>query len=182
MNQQVLEAKKKAVVEIDNGLKNSETVAVVSYQGLTVAELQELRRALADVDASFGVYKNTLVNRALKECNQPDLSDLLNGPNGFVFSKDVSKGPKALVKFSRYHEKLVLKGGLIGGKKASAEEIVTVSKLPDKNGLISMFLSCLQAPVRNFAYAVSKIAEKKPAAAAPAPAANAAAPAAPAAN
>ena len=103
MNKQVLEAKKKAVVEINDGLKNSETVAVVSYQGLTVAELQELRRALMDADACFGVYKNTLVNRALKESNEPDLSDLLNGPNGFVFSKDVSKGPKALVKFSRYH-------------------------------------------------------------------------------
>jgi large subunit ribosomal protein L10 len=169
------------VSEITDGLKSSATVAVVSYQGLTVAELQELRRALASQDASFGVYKNTLVNRALKDANQPDLSDLLNGPNGFVFSKDVSKGPKALVKFSRYHEKLVLKGGLIGGKKATAEEIVTISKLPNKEGLVSMFLSCLQAPIRNFAYAVSKIAEKKPAAAAPAAAAPASAPA-PAAN
>ena len=103
MNQEVLKAKKASVSEITDGLKSSATVAVVSYQGLTVAELQELRRALASQDASFGVYKNTLVNRALKDANQPDLSDLLNGPNGFVFSKDVSKGPKALVKFSRYH-------------------------------------------------------------------------------
>ena len=169
MNQQALEAKKAAVKEIVDGLNNSASVTVVSYHGLTVAELQELRRTLHKEDASFAVYKNTMVRRALAEVGDPDLGDLLNGPNAFVFSKELGKGPKALVKFSRYHENLVLKGGLLEGKPASKEDIVAVSKLPDKNGLISMFLSCLNAPIQKFAATVQAIADKNGGAA---PAAN----------
>lgn len=170
MNKSVLQAKKEAVKEIQKGFKDSQTIAVVSYQGLTVAELQELRRTLKESETTIGVYKNTLVARALEADGLEDSENLLSGPNAFVFSKDLSKGPKALVRFSRFHEKLVIKGGFVDGKAMNKDEIVAVSKIPDKNGLISMFLSCLQAPIRNLAYAISKVAEQSPA---PAPAAEA---------
>ena len=151
MNQQALNAKKAAVSEIVEGLKNSQSLTVVSYQGLTVAELQEVRRALA-------------------ENGNADLGDLLNGPNAFVFSKDLGKGPKVLYKFARTHQNLVVKGGLAEGKVCDADEMKVVSKLPDKNGMISMFLSCLNAPIQKFAATVQAIADKS--AGAPAPAAN----------
>lgn len=122
--------------------------------------MQELRRTLAKIDASIVVYKNTLVRRALEEGKLPSLGDLLNGPNGFVFSKDLSAGPKALVKFARFHESLVLKGGLVEGKVLDASGMKEVSKLPDKNGLIAMFLSCLNAPITKFAATVKALAEK----------------------
>ncbi len=160
MNQQVLSAKKETVAEIEKSIKESGSLTVVSYQGLTVAEMQELRRTLAKIDASIVVYKNTLVRRALEEGSLPSLGDLLNGPNGFVFSKDLSTGPKALVKFARFHESLVLKGGLVEGKVLDASGIKEVSKLPDKNGLIAMFLSCLNAPITKFAATVKALAEK----------------------
>ena len=159
MNQQALNAKKAAVSEIVEGLKNSQSLTVVSYQGLTVAELQELRRTLEKEDACLGVYKNTLVRRALAENGNADLGDLLNGPNAFVFSKDLGKGPKVLYKFARTE-----------GKVCDADEMKVVSKLPDKNGMISMFLSCLNAPIQKFAATVQAIADKS--AGAPAPAAN----------
>ncbi|MCQ2741691.1 MAG: 50S ribosomal protein L10 [Bacilli bacterium] len=168
MNKTVLQEKQETVASIADGIKNCGTFAVVSYQGLTVAELQELRRALAKEETTVGVYKNTLVARALKEAGDPDLSELLSGPNAFVFSKDISKGPKALVKFARYHEKLVIKGGLVEGKVVDKAGLITVSKLPDKNGMVSMLLSVLQAPIRNFACALDGIAKK----AGEAPAAN----------
>jgi large subunit ribosomal protein L10 len=170
MNQQALNAKKAAVSEIVEGLKNSQSLTVVSYQGLTVAELQELRRTLEKEDACLGVYKNTLVRRALAENGNADLGDLLNGPNAFVFSKDLGKGPKVLYKFARTHQNLVVKGGLAEGKVCDADEMKVVSTLPDKNGMISMFLSCLNAPIQKFAATVQAIADKS--AGAPAPAAN----------
>ena len=160
MNQQVLQAKKEQVAEIQESLKNAGSLTVVSYHGLTVAELQELRRTLAKENASLVVYKNTLVRRALEEGNFPALGDLLNGPNGFVFSKDLSNGPKVLTKFARFHEALVVKGGLVEGKVLDAAGMKEVSKLPDKNGLISMFLSCLNAPITKFAATVKALAEK----------------------
>ncbi len=169
MNQQALEAKKAAVSEISEGLKNSSSVTVVSYQGLTVAEMQELRRTLEKVDACMGVYKNTMVRRALSETGNADLGDLLNGPNAFVFSKDLAAAPKALIKFARYHEALVIKGGLAEGQVVDAAKMKEISKLPDKNGMLAMFLSCLKAPTTKFAATLKAIADKAPA---PAPEAN----------
>ena len=166
MNQQVLQSKKDQVKEIIDSLSSAGSVTVVSYQGLTVAEMQELRRTLEKEDASLTVYKNTMVRRALEEGNFASLGDLLNGPNGFVFSKDVAKGPKAISKFARYHEALVVKGGLVEGRVLDAAGMKEVSKLPDKNGLIAMFLSCLNAPITKFAATVKAIADKS------APAAN----------
>ena len=160
MNQEVLAAKKETVAAIQEAVKNAGSITVVSYQGLTVAEMQELRQTLHKENASIVVYKNTLVRRALNEGNLPDLGDLLNGPNGFVFSKEVAQGPKALVKFSRFHEALVVKGGLVEGKVIDADGVKEVSKLPDKNGLISMFLSCLNAPITKFAATLKAVADK----------------------
>ena len=170
MNQQALEAKKAAVAAVVDGLKNSESVTVVSYQGLTVSEFQELRRTLAKENACIGVYKNTLVRRALKEAGDADLGEILNGPNAFVFSKELSNGPKVLVKFARFHQKLVVKGGLAEGKVLNADDVKVISTLPNHDGMISMLLSCLQAPITKFAATVKAIADKS--AEAPAPAAN----------
>ena len=160
MNQQVLLSKQETVAEIKKSIEGCGSLTVVSYQGLTVAEMQELRKALAKLDSSIVVYKNTLVRRALEEENLGDLGDLLNGPNGFVFSKEVSAGPKALVKFARLHEALVVKGGLVEGKTLDANGMKEVSKLPDKNGLIAMFLSCLNAPITKFAATIKALADK----------------------
>ena len=160
MNQQVLSAKKETVSAISKAIEEAGSLTVVSYQGLTVAEMQELRRTLAKIDASIVVYKNTMVRRALAEGKHADLGDLLNGPNGFVFSKEIAEGPKALVKFARAHEALVVKGGLVEGKVLDADGVKEVSKLPDKNGLIAMFLSCLNAPITKFAATVKALAEK----------------------
>lgn len=160
MNQQVLLAKQETVAEISQSIKDAGSVTVVSYQGLTVAEMQELRKTLEKADASIVVYKNTLVRRALAADELPDLGEILNGPNGFVFSKDIPAGPKALFKFARLHEALVVKGGLVEGKVIDAKGVKEVSKLPDKNGLIAMFLSCLNAPITKFAATVKAVAEK----------------------
>jgi len=160
MNQNVLSAKKETVSEISKSIEESGSLTVVSYQGLTVAEMQELRKVLSKCGSSLVVYKNTLVRRALEEGKHADLGDLLNGPNGFVFSKEISEGPKALVKFARHHEALVVKGGLVENKVLDAAGVKEVSKLPDKNGLIAMFLSCLNAPVTKFAATVKALAEK----------------------
>ena len=85
---------------------------------------------------------------------------MLEGPNGFVFSEDLSKGPKALTKFARFHEHLVIKGGLAEGQVLDAAKVKEISKLPDKNGMLAMFLSCLNAPVTSFAATVKAIADK----------------------
>jgi large subunit ribosomal protein L10 len=172
MNKDVLQAKKDSVKEIEDGLKNSSAVVVVSYQGMTVAELTELRHTLAEKEASMGVYKNTLVAKALANVGYSVDKSFLQGPNAFVFSKDVSTGAAVCTRFARFHEKLVVRGGVVEGKFADANAIKDVAKLPSKEQLLSMFCMVLNEPVSGFARALKSIAEK------PADAASAAAPAA----
>jgi large subunit ribosomal protein L10 len=170
MNNKVLTAKKAAVSEIEKGLKESGSLAIVSYQGLTVAELTELRKALAEKSASLSVYKNTLVARALKENSIEGLNTYLEGPNAFVFSKEIADGPAVLRKFARYHEHLVIKAGYVDGRVMDEKGMAEVAKMPNREGLLSMFCQCLNAPIRSFAVAVNAIASKAPAAAPSAPA------------
>ncbi|MCI1244726.1 MAG: 50S ribosomal protein L10 [Bacilli bacterium] len=160
MNKEVLQAKKDAVSEIEKSIKDSASVAVVSYQGLSVAELTDLRHKLAEKDSAMTVYKNTMVKRALKQAGLTGIEDILDGPNAFVFSKDLTAGPATIAKFARYHENLVIKGGLIEGKGIDAKGMKELAKMPNREGLLSMFCQCLNDPIRKFASAVDAIAKK----------------------
>ena len=147
---------------IAEAFKNAKSVTVVEYRGLTVASLDELRKTLRESNSSFKVYKNTLVNIAAKEWGYEGLAEHLEGPNAFVFSgNDEVSAPKAITKFAKKHDELVVKAGIVEGKVLNAEEIVAVSKLPGKEGLLSMFLSCLNAPISKFAATVKAVADKQ---------------------
>ncbi|MCQ2800463.1 MAG: 50S ribosomal protein L10 [Bacilli bacterium] len=161
MNQAVLAAKSETVNEISSKAKNSQTIIVCEYRGLTVAQIQEVRRALRKENAEMNVYKNSLVERACDELGYTELKDVLQGPNAIVFSEDVIAGAKVIAKYAKRHrDVLVVKGGIVEGKFVDAKGMIEVSKLPGKEGLISMFLSCLQAPIRSFACAVKAVADK----------------------
>ncbi len=161
MNQAVLAAKSETVKEISEKAKKSQTIIVCEYRGLTVAQIQEVRRALRKEKAEMNVYKNSLVERAVDELGYNDLNAILTGPNAIVFSEDVIAGAKVIAKYAKRHrDVLVVKGGIVEGKFVDAKGIIEVSKLPGKEGLISMFLSCLQAPIRSFACAVKAVADK----------------------
>ena len=161
MNQAVLAAKSETVKEISEKAKKSSTIIVCEYRGLTVAQIQEVRRALRKENAEMNVYKNSLVERAVDELGYNELNDILTGPNAIVFSTDVIAGAKVIAKYAKRHrDVLIVKGGIVEGKFVDAKGILEVSKLPGKEGLISMFLSCLQAPIRSFACAVKAVADK----------------------
>ncbi|HOF53353.1 MAG TPA: 50S ribosomal protein L10 [Bacilli bacterium] len=160
MNNEVLKAKEAVVSELKDKLSNSQTLVVFEYRGMNVQEITALRRALRAEGTEIGVYKNTLLERAAESLGHKDLLPHLVGPNAFAFSKDVIAGPKVLAKFAKRNEKLVIKGGIVEGKVVSAKQMVALAALPGRDGLISMFLSVLQAPVRQFACAVQGIADK----------------------
>ena len=163
MNKDVLSAKRETVAEIVNLAKASNAVIVAEYRGLTVAQIQELRRALRAENATMNVYKNSLVERACKELGYNELDELLSGPNAFFFSESLSGAAKVLAKYARrYGDNLQIKGGYFEGRQfADKAGVVALSKLPGREGLISMLLSCLQAPVRQFACTVKAVADAK---------------------
>ena len=162
MNKDVLSAKQEVVKEIVSKAQASSGIIVAEYRGLTVAQTQELRRALAAEKASMNVYKNSLVERASDELGYADLKTLLEGPNAIFFSEDVSGGAKVLAKYAkRYGDSLNIKGGIFEGQFADKAKVLEVAKLPNKEGMLSMLLSCLQAPVRQFACTVKAVADAK---------------------
>ena len=161
MNKDVLASKQATVAEIADKAKACKSLTIAEYRGLTVAQIQTLRRALREEKTEMCVYKNSLVERAVKELGYEGLDEFLSGPNALFFSEEISNGPKVLAKYARkFGDALTIKGGYVEGRALDKAGVIEISKLPGKEGLISMFLSCLQAPIRQFAATVKAVAEK----------------------
>ncbi|SIS61517.1 50S ribosomal protein L10 [Salimicrobium flavidum] len=158
----VLEQKQQVVSEIADKFRNSKAAVLVDYRGLNVAEATELRSQLREAGVDFKVYKNTMVRRATADTDLTGLDEVLVGPTALAFSEDDVVAPaKVLNNFAKEHEALEIKGGVVEGEVATLEQIKELATLPDYEGLVSMFLSVLQAPIRNFAYATQAVADQK---------------------
>ncbi|MCG7339210.1 50S ribosomal protein L10 [Staphylococcus sp. ACRSN] len=158
----IIESKKQEVDTITEQLKNSVSTVIVDYRGLTVSEVTELRSQLREAGVEYKVLKNTMVRRAAQQAGIEGLDEHLVGPTAVATStEDVVAPAKVLAKFANEHEALEIKVGVMEGEVISAEEVNTVGTLPSHDGLVSMLLSVLQAPVRNFAYAVKAVGENK---------------------
>ncbi|MCL6587726.1 MAG: 50S ribosomal protein L10 [Anoxybacillus sp.] len=157
-----IELKKQVVAEIADKFRASKSTIIVDYRGLNVAEVTELRKQLREAGIEFKVYKNTLTRRALAEVGLEGLDEVLTGPNAIAFSnEDVVAPAKILNDFAKKHDALEIKAGVIEGNVATLEEVKALANLPSREGLLSMLLSVLQAPIRNFALVTKAVAEKK---------------------
>lgn len=161
----VREEKSAQVEEIAAKLSESKTTIIADYRGLKVSEITELRKKLRDAEIDFRVLKNTLTRRATAQSGTSALDEFLKGPTAVAFGvKDVIAPAKILNDFALRHKALEIKGGMVEGKVISAEGVKELASLPSRDGLLSMLLSVLQAPMRNFAYATKQVAEQKEAA------------------
>nr|WP_041555063.1 50S ribosomal protein L10 [Carnobacterium maltaromaticum] len=138
------------------------SVVIVDYRGLTVDQVTELRKQLREAGVEMKVIKNSILSRAAEAANLPGLGDVFKGPTAVAFSnEDVIAPAKIINDFAEKAEALEIKGGIIEGKVSSKEEIEALAKLPNREGLLSMLLSVLQAPVRNTALIIKAVAEQK---------------------
>ena len=154
--------KQQFVDELAGRLSRSKSTIVTDYRGLTVAEVTELRRLLREAGVEYEVIKNTMTRRAAAQAQLEGVDEMLTGPNAIAFGyEDVVVPAKVLFNFAKSHKALELKGGLVEGRVVSAKDIENLATLPSREGLLSMLLSVLQAPMRNFAYAVKQVAEQQ---------------------
>ncbi|WP_124057730.1 50S ribosomal protein L10 [Vaginisenegalia massiliensis] len=162
MEKAIIAKKQEEVSYVASQLKDAASVVVVDYLGLTVEQVTDLRKQLRDNGVQMKVIKNTILRRAVKEAEIEGLDATFTGPTAVLYSQDEVIAPaKVVSEFAKTADKLSIKGGLIEGKYADVEEINALAKLPDREGLLSMLLSVLQAPVRNTALAVKAVAEAK---------------------
>jgi large subunit ribosomal protein L10 len=158
----VREEKQQTVSAIAEKLRDSVSTVIVDYRGLNVAQVTELRKQLRDSGVEFKVYKNSLARRATQETNLTELDSYLVGPTAIAFSKeDVVAPAKVLADFAKKNDKLEIKAGIVEGKVVEYSEIKALADLPSREGLLSMLLSVLQAPIRNFALVTKAVAEQK---------------------
>ena len=159
-SQKILDAKKEIVNEIEENIKNSESVILFQYQGLTVADLSDLRTKLRETDATVKVYKNTLLKRALDELNL-SFEGFLEGPNAILFGKNLLEPIKILSDFAKDHKNLEIRVGIISGSVADLATINEYASIPSREGLLTMLAAGMMEHVRNLSIALNLYAEGK---------------------
>ncbi|USB32766.1 50S ribosomal protein L10 [Paenibacillus sp. YPG26] len=161
-NAKVIQAKQDAVDVVTTKLRESVTTVVADYRGLNVSQVTELRKQLREAGIEFQVLKNSIVRRATAAAELTELDEVLTGPTAIAFSADDAVAPaKILNDFAKKNDALKVKGGVVEGRVVGVDQIKALAELPSREGLLSMLLSVLQAPVRNFALAVKAVADKE---------------------
>ena len=164
----VTEQKQAIVAQMKDTLSEAKGAVLVGYSGLTVAQATDLRRRFLAEGVEYKVIKNTLTRIAANELGLEGFTEHLEGPTALASSKeDAVAHARIIEKFIKETEKEVVtvKAGIVEGEVMDAAGIKVIANLPNREGMLSMLLSVLQAPVRNVAYAVKAVAEKEPVAA-----------------
>ncbi|MBO6154749.1 MAG: 50S ribosomal protein L10 [Lachnospiraceae bacterium] len=181
-----VELKQPIIEEISANVKDAQSVVVVDYRGLTVAEDTELRKQLREAGVTYKVYKNTLMTRAFEGTDFESLAPVLEGPSAIAISTEDATAPaRVIAKFAKNAPALEIKAGVVEGTFYDANGMMAVASVPSREELLSKLLGSIQSPITNFARVLNQIAENggsadAPAAEAPveeAPAAEAEAPA-----
>ena len=156
-----VELKKPIVEEISANIADAQGVVLVNYSGLTVAQDTQLRKELREAGVVYKVYKNTMINFAIKDTEFADLAQHLEGPTAIAVCKDdATAAARVLAKFAKTAEALEIKGGVVDGIYYDAVGIGQIASIPSREVLLSKLLGSMQSPVTNFARVIKQIAEK----------------------
>ena len=161
-NEKIIEQKKTEVEALASKIKEAKLVLLTDYRGINVTDVTELRNELRKANAEYSVIKNNITRRALQECNLEGLEDKLVGPTAVVLSnEDYLEPSKAIYEYTKKNENYKIKGGIIDGKVMSAEEIITLAKLPSRETLISMLAGALLGNISKLAVALDQVRIQK---------------------
>jgi large subunit ribosomal protein L10 len=141
-----------AVAEIVESFNGAAGAVLTEYRGLTVKQLQDLRRSLGE-NANYAVVKNTLTKLAAKEAGVEGFDDLLNGPTAIAFiNGDVVEAAKGLRDFAKAHPALVIKGGYLDGKALDAKEVAKLADLESREVLLGKLAGAMLASLSQAVY------------------------------
>ncbi len=155
-----VELKQPIIQEISDNVKDAQSVVVVDYRGLTVAEDTQLRRELREAGVTYKVYKNTMMNFAFKDTDFESLKDVLSGPSAIAISTDDATAPARVIsKFAKEAPALEIKAGVVEGTYYDADGMKAIASVPSRDELLSKLLGSIQSPIGNFARVLKQIAE-----------------------
>ncbi len=161
-SEKILNQKKEEVTKLANKIKEAKLVLLTDYRGINVEDVTGLRADLRKSNAEYTVIKNNITRRALAEAGIEGLEDKLVGPTAVIMSsEDYLEPSKTIYEFTKNNEYYKIKGGVIDGKVMTAEEIVTLAKLPSKETLLSMLAGALLANIQKFAVSIDQVRIQK---------------------
>ena len=161
-SEKILNQKKEEVSKLAAEMKEAKIILLTDYRGINVTDVTNLRTDLRNVNAKYAVIKNNITRRALAECGIEGLEDKLVGPTAVIMSnEDYLEPAKVIYKFSKDNDYYKIKGGVIEGKVMTAEEIITLAKLPSRETLLSMLAGALLGNISKVAVALDQVRIKK---------------------
>ena len=154
--------KKEEVSKLAEQMKDAKLILLTDYRGINVADVTNLRTEIRNIGAEYKVIKNNITKRALTECGLEGLDEALEGPTAVIISNgDYLEPTKAIYNFSKKNDFYKIKGGVIEGKVMTAEEIITLAKLPSRETLLSMLAGALLGNISKLAVALGEVQKQK---------------------
>jgi large subunit ribosomal protein L10 len=161
-NQKIIAQKEQEVNELAEKIKAAKIVLLADYRGITVDAVTGLRADLRKASTEYRVIKNNITRRALEKCGYEGLEDSLEGPTAVVLNnEDYLDTAKTIYEFTKANDFYKIKGGIIDGKVMTAEEIITLAKLPSKETLIGMLAGALLGNISKLAVALNEVKAKQ---------------------
>lgn len=161
-SEKILNQKKEEVSKLAAEIKEAKLVLLVDYRGINVEDVTNLRTTIRNSNASYRVIKNNITRRALAEAGIEMDASILEGPTAVIMTnEDYLEPTKAIYNFSKENEFYKIKGGVVEGKVMTAEEIITLAKLPSRDTLLSMLAGALLGNISKLAVALDQVCVQK---------------------
>ena len=161
-SEQIVKQKEEEVKALAEKLKSASVILLTDYRGITVADVTKLRTDLRNVNTEYTVIKNNIVKRALNANGENGLDEFLEGPTAVVIgTEDYLEPSKVIYNFAKNNEFYKIKGGIIDGKVMTAEEIITLAKLPSRQELMAKLAGALLGNITKLAVALDQVKAQK---------------------
>lgn len=157
----IIKLKEDWVSELSTQIDQSKSFIIFEYSGLTAQEITTLRKKLLESKASLKIVKNNILNRALQKSNIKDFNELV-GPNAIALGNEDEIAPlREIFNISKDNDFIKIKGSYLENNFLDVEKTKAIATLPNREGMYSMFLSCLTSPIRSVMYALKAVADQK---------------------
>lgn len=159
-NEKIINQKKDEVNALAEKMKDAKLILLAEYRGINVEDVTKLRADLRKSNSEYKITKNNITRRALESCGLEGLE--VEGPIALIIGHDDYLEPaKAIYEYTKEHDFYKIKGGVVDGKVMTAEEIITLAKLPSRETLISMLAGGLLANISKLAVAIEQVRLQK---------------------
>ena len=155
-------SEKEAVInEVTSLAAKAQTLVMAEYRGITVAAMDQLRVKARSSGVNLSVLKNTLVRRAVAGSPFEVAGDQMTGPLIYGFSEDAVAAAKVVAEFAKTNDKLVIRGGVYGGKVLDENGVKQLASIPSKEVLLAQLCGLLKSPISRTAVVLGALAAKK---------------------